>query len=140
MRIETVRQFSVFLPNQTGALRRLAALLAEKGVNVLGIASENGGDSGVVRLALPEDADASALLTAGGFSSVETRAVSVELDDRPGRLLALTEALAAAKVNLTTVYGAATEKGRAARLILAAKSADQILAVLEKLAQESPIR
>ena len=50
------------MPNKPGALTRLAALFAEKGINILGIASEVRDDSGLVRIALENDAAVSAIL------------------------------------------------------------------------------
>ena len=104
MKVEKIKQFSVFMPNKPGALSRLASLFAEKGINVLGIASEVSAESGLVRIALANDADASAILSKAGFSSVETHILSVEVDDQPGEMLKVTEALAAGKINIGAAW------------------------------------
>ena len=52
MKVELIKQFSIFLPNRPGSLARLARLFAEKKVNMLGIASEVRDDSGMVRIAV----------------------------------------------------------------------------------------
>jgi hypothetical protein len=134
MRIETLKQFSVFMPNKPGALSRLAALFAEKGINILGIASEVGDDSGLVRIALDSDADASAILSKAGFSSVETSILSVELDDEPGQLKRVTDALAEGKINITTVYGTSVAGAKTSRVLIAVHGLDKALAILEALA------
>jgi len=134
VKVEKIKQFSVFMPNKPGALSRLAHLFAEKGMNILGIASEVRDDSGLVRIALAHDADASAILSKAGFSSVETSILSVELDDEPGQLLKVSDALAAGKINITTVYGTSVPGAKTARLLIAVQNTDRALTILEELA------
>jgi len=133
MKIEKIRQFSIFMPNKPGALSRLAALFSEKGINILGIASEVRDDSGLVRIALANDVDISPLLSKAGFSSVETSVLSVEVDDQPGQLLRLTAALADARINITTVYGTAVAGAKSARILIAVQNTDKALEVLQGL-------
>ena len=134
MKVQKIKQFSVFMPNKPGALSRLAALFHEKGINILGIASEVRDDSGLVRIALENDAQVSHILSQAGFSSVETSILSVEVDDRPGQLLRVTEALAEGKINITTVYGTSVAGAKTARILIAVQNADKALAVLQELA------
>ncbi len=129
MKVETLKQFSVFLPNRPGALSALAGLLADKGVNILGIASEVRDDSGLVRLAVGPQADVSHILSKAGFASVETTLLSVEVDDRPGALARITKILADGKVNITTVYGTAT-LGHAARILISVQDSERGLKLL----------
>ena len=138
MKVEKIKQFSIFLPNKPGVLSRLAALFAEKHVNILGIASEVRDDSGLVRIALSHDADVSAVLSQAGFSSVETSVISVEVDDQPGQLLRVTAALAEGRINITTVYGTSGGGAKTARILINAQNTDKALAILEALASETP--
>ncbi len=133
MKVEKIKQFSVFMPNKPGALSRLASLFAEKKINVLGIASEVSAESGLVRIALANDADASAILSKAGFSSVETHILSVEVDDQPGEMLKVTEALAAGKINITTVYGTSVPGANTSRLLIAVQNTDKALTIIEDL-------
>jgi hypothetical protein len=131
MKVSTLKQFSVFMPNRPGALSSLAKLFADKDINLIGIASEVRDDSGLVRVAVSSDADVSAILSQGGFSSVETTLLSIELDDKPGELLRLTRILAEAKVNITTVYGTSID-GKSCRILVAVENASRALALIEK--------
>lgn len=133
MKVEKIKQFSVFMPNKPGALSRLARLFAEKGINILGIASEVSAESGLVRIALANDSDASAILSKAGFSSVETHILSVEVDDKPGEMLHVTEALAEGKINITTVYGTSVPGAGTCRLLIAVQNTDKALEILEAL-------
>ena len=138
MKVHKIKQFSVFMPNKPGALTRLAALFSEKGINILGIASEVRDDSGLVRIALENDAEVSSILSSAGFSSVETHILSVEVDDKPGELLRVTAALAEGKINITTVYGTSVEGAKTSRILIAAQSTDRALEILEKLDSGAP--
>jgi hypothetical protein len=126
------------MPNKPGALTRLAALFAEKGINILGIASEVRDDSGLVRIALENDAEVSSILSAAGFSSVETHILSVEVEDKPGELLRVTAALAEGKINITTVYGTSVSGAKSSRILIAAQNTDRALAILEQLGSGAP--
>lgn len=134
MKVEKLKQFSIFMPNRPGALSRLAALFDEKGISILGIASEVRDDSGLVRIALAQDADISALLSKAGFSSVETHVLSVEVGDRPGQLLRVADALAAGKINITTVYGTSSHGAPTARILIAVQNTDRAFEILEAMA------
>jgi hypothetical protein len=130
VKVEVLKQFSVFMPNRPGALSMLARLFSDKGINLLGIASEVRDDSGVVRIAVAQDVDASAILSQGGFSSVETSLLAVDLDDKPGELFRVARMLADGKINITTVYGTAGRNG-ASRVLLAVENVQKALALLE---------
>jgi hypothetical protein len=133
VKVEKIKQFSVFMPNKPGALSRLASLFAEKSINILGIASEVSAESGLVRIALANDSDASAILSKAGFSSVETHILSVEVDDKPGEMLRITDALAEGKINITTVYGTSVPGAGSSRLLIAVQNTDKALSILEAL-------
>ncbi len=137
MKVEKIKQFSVFMPNKPGALSRLVTLFAEKGVNILGIASEVSAESGLVRIALANDSDASSILSKAGFSSVETHILSVELDDQPGQLLRIADGLAQGKINITTVYGTSSPGAATSRILIAVQSIDKALELLEAMALAS---
>jgi hypothetical protein len=129
LNVEVLKQFSVFLPNKPGALSALAGLLADKGINILGIASEVRDDSGLVRLAVGGQADISHILSKAGFASVETTLLSVEVTDRPGELARITKVLSDGKINITTVYGTAI-LGHTARILISVQNADAALKLL----------
>lgn len=137
MKVEKIKQFSVFMPNKPGALSRLVTLFAEKGVNILGIASEVSAESGLVRIALANDSDASSILSKAGFSSVETQILAVELDDQPGQLLRIADALAQGKINITTVYGTSSPGAATSRILIAVQNTDKALELLEAMALAS---
>ena len=119
----------VGMRSHAGVAKTMFTALADKGVNILGIASEVRDDSGLVRLAVGPQADVSHILSKAGFASVETTLLSVEVDDRPGALARITKILADGKVNITTVYGTAT-LGHAARILISVQDSERGLKLL----------
>lgn len=99
---------------------------------MLGIASEVRDDSGMVRIAVDGGTDISPILTQAGFASVETSLISVEVGDRSGELFRVTQALADAKINITTVYGTSVG-GHTSRILINAESAARALEALERI-------
>lgn len=149
MKVQVIKQYSVFMPNKPGALSRLATLIAQEKINILGIASEVRDDSGMVRFAVAEEApnrkpdefsripeaprmNVSDILSKGGFSSVESSLISVEVTDKPGELARLTKELGEGNVNITTVYGTSLA-GRYSRILFAVENTEKARALLESV-------
>jgi len=79
------------------------------------------------------DADVSAILSQGGFSSVETSLLSVELEGAPGELHRIAKTLAEGKINITTVYGSAGHGGGISRILIAVENVQKARSLLESL-------
>lgn len=131
MKISVVKQYSIFLPNRPGALARLAKLFGDAAINIIGIESEVRDDSGMVRVAVDVEADHSAVLSKAGFASVESRLLSIELEDKPGQLAMVTRILAENGVNITNVYGTSLGN-RVSRLLFAVENTDETLKLLQE--------
>ena len=129
MAVKLIRQYTVFIPNVPGALRKFVELFANEGVNIIGIASEIRDDSGVVRIAVDADRKVSHVLTGAGFTTIETYLISLEMPDKPGQLLRLAKVLGENNINITTVYGTSFG-GASGRLLLNVSDTDRALEVL----------
>jgi hypothetical protein len=108
MIIQLIRQYTVFMPNIPGALSHFIKLFADRGINIVGIASEVRDDSGVVRVTIDSKERIGYILTQTGFTSIETLVLSLESTDEPGFLYKVSKILGDAGINITTVYGTAT--------------------------------
>src|SRR5580658_1400014 len=105
MQFELVRQISIALENQPGALHRAAAELARHGVNIQGISVVDSIDQGVVRLRTSDAAKARTVLGAIGLNLIEADIFEFDLSDKPGRLAEVCRALAEGSVNIDYAYG-----------------------------------
>jgi len=113
MHFELVRQVSIALENQPGALHRAVAELARRGVNIEGISVLDSIDQGVVRLCTSDPALTREALGSIGLKLIEADVFEIDLSDKPGRLADLCRALAVGGVNIDYAYG--TSQGSSAR-------------------------
>ena len=111
MAIKVIKQYSVFLMNEPGALKKFAELFVQEKVNIIAISQDVRYDAAVVRIAVKYNEEISHALTKAGFTSVKTDAICLETEDREGIARDIGDALFKQRINITTIYGAATEKG-----------------------------
>lgn len=129
MKVSILKQYSVFMANRPGSLAGLTTLFAHADVNIVGIASEVRDDSGLVRIAVEGEGDTSGILSRAGFASVESRLLSVEAEDTPGKLAEISKRLADSGINITTVYGTALGT-QVSRILIAVENTDDAFKIL----------
>jgi hypothetical protein len=98
-----VRAFIVEMDNVPGSLASVAAAVAERGVNITGIAAAGSGGSGIVGFLADDEAGARAALAGGSFRHHEVEVVTALLDHRPGTLADAASRLAGSGVNVELV-------------------------------------
>lgn len=107
MAISIVKQYSVFLINEPGALKSFAELFVRENVDIIAMAQDVRYDAAVVRLAVEQGQDKgiSHVLTKAGFTSVKTDAICLDMPNRVGILRDIGEVLSNHGINITTIYG-----------------------------------
>lgn len=103
--MEIKKQISIFLKNKPGTLAKVTESFAEKGVNILGFTIVDSIDHAVARMVVSDPAKAVHLLGDAGMLVVESEVVAIKLDNRPGRLMEISRALAKARINIDYAYG-----------------------------------
>ncbi len=119
-----MKEFRFTLPNQPGTLARTAAAFGEAEVNIEGIVGMPGGRR--VSLVVDDEGKARAVLRELGLAFEEMEAWLLDLPNRPGELEKLLERLAAAGVNLDSIYPAVEPN----TVILTADSLDKARKIL----------
>ncbi len=84
MAISIVKQYSVFLINEPGALKNFTELFVRENVDIIAMAQDVRYDAAVVRLAVMHDKGISHVLTKAGFTSVKTDAICLDMPNRGG--------------------------------------------------------
>jgi hypothetical protein len=106
-------QFTVRLKNEPGALARLAAQLADHGIDIRTIAAGGVGTFGCAVLSTNDDPAAREVLQRARYTFVEGEPLRVGVEDRPGALANLTRRLADAGVNILGVVILGRHQGKA---------------------------
>ncbi len=131
MNFKIVNQYTVFLPNIPGALSRFIELFHKENINIIGIASEIRDDSGIVKVSVDTSDKISYILTGAGFTTVESKMISIELPNKPGELLRLTRFLGDNNINITTVYGTTMKEDNVSRVLVNVSDVAKTLKLLE---------
>ncbi len=130
MSIGVVKQYSVFLVNEPGALKNFADLFVKERVNLIAISQDVRFDAAVVRVAVNYNTEISHALTKAGFTSVKTDAICIDTADRVGLAFDIGNVLYKKDINITTIYGACVGNGRT-RFIIVVSDITQALSALE---------
>ena len=104
MHATTMQRIVIMAENRIGAIAQIAGALAEGGVNLNSIATENEGQHGVVIITTDRTDHALAILNEAGFKAVSDEAVLVQLLDQPGALASLAGELTGAGLNIRTFH------------------------------------
>lgn len=130
MPISVIKQYSVFLINEPGALKNFADLFVRENVNIIAISQDVRYDAAVVRIAVKYNEEISHALTKAGFTSVKTDAICIDAPDRIGLARDIGAVLCEKGINITTIYGAAKEGG-GSRWIVVVNDITKALSALE---------
>ena len=108
----SLKQLTVFVKNEQGALVTITELLAEKSVNIRARSIADTEDFGILRLIVSDNDAAYAALTEKGYLIKITEVVGVKIGDAPGKLSNALKVLDDAKINMEYLYAfmARTEK------------------------------
>ncbi len=123
---------AVFAENKPGRIERIAAVLADAGVNIRAITIATTDTFGVVKLLVDDPRRAQAALAAAGLTASLREIVAVVMDDRPGGLRDVARVLAAAGVNVEGAYGFVVEDKRRAVLVVEVERVPEAAGLLAK--------
>ena len=126
-----VEQISVFIENKTGRLSEVTAILSEAGINIRALALADTSDFGVLRLIVDNIELANNVLKENGFTVGRTEVVAAEVEDRPGGLNAILDALMAESINVEYMYAFVKHAGGAAVMIFRFDDPDAAIDVLK---------
>ena len=106
--------FIIDLENRPGSLADTAAALAEKGINITGVAGATSGGTGTIALVTNDESATRSALQGIDCKFREVALVSAALEDKPGMLADAARRLADAGVNIEALFptGMEGEQGR----------------------------
>jgi hypothetical protein len=133
MTVHLQRQLSVALENQPGRLAAISRLLADGGIYIEAVCVIDNVEQGVVRLMTDDPVAARTILEGASCHVVEAEVLTLELTDQLGKLAMISEALAAASINIEYAYASVDHAGARTRLIVKTsrpRQAQEVLAAL----------
>ncbi len=112
------KQLTVLLDNKPGRLNAVTKVLSENKINIRAIAIQDRKDFGVMKVLVNDPIKAEKSLSEKGFACAVKDIVAVAMNDQPGGLYELTQALAANNINISDAYGFVIESSKKAVLCI----------------------
>ena len=112
-----VNQIAVFLENRTGRLLSLSKALSDSGIDLVSLNIADTSDFGIVRMITSDNEKAAKALKEAGFVVKQTELVSIEVDDTPGGLTKVLEALGNSDIDIEYLYSYAKSNSSKASIL-----------------------
>ncbi len=106
-----LNQLSVFLENKPGRLSHPCKVLADAGVNILTLSLADTDQFGIMRLIVQDWEAAKAALTDAGCVVNVTPVTAIEVEDRPGGLESVLQAIEQVGINVEYMYALTFRRG-----------------------------
>lgn len=127
-----IEQISIFLENRAGRLAEVTSTLAQAGINIRALSLADTSDFGILRMIVCDPGQAQKVLKAKGFTVGCTSVVGVRVEDHPGGLDTILQALTKSGINVEYMYAFVTKSGTAASMLFRFDKLDEAMDVLEK--------
>lgn len=114
-----VKELTVKIRNERGALADLCTKLAEKAVNIVGLMAPDQPGMAPVRVVVNRPEDAKKIFDSMGLKYTEQEVLDVRLTDKPGALGKITRKLAENGVDIRYAYATILKGAGKANIILA---------------------
>ena len=127
-----IKQLSLFLENQPGALSRPMRLLARAKINIVTLSIAEANQFGILRLILHDWERAKKLLEKNGLVVRVTDMVAVEVADQPGGLSKILDVVEKAGLNVEFMYAFTEKRGGKAILVFRFDDPDSAIGILRQ--------
>jgi hypothetical protein len=119
-------EIRIFVENKPGKLSRVAELLGGAKIDILAMDLADDGQFGVIKILTAEPERTYDILKGAGMTVALNKVAAIEIPDRPGGLLNLSEALSKAGLNVTDAYGCILERGKRAVFVVKGENLEAI--------------
>jgi hypothetical protein len=120
-----VKQLTISLENQPGALARAAQVLADAKVNVVALLGSTSGTQGSMQVVVDNVNKAKKALGGAGLSYTEGTLEQFELANKPGALAELAGKLAKKGINIDCAYATVHKSTKKAVVVLGTSKAGE---------------
>ena len=127
----TIHQLSLFLENRSGAINEICQALKENNISIRTLSLADTEQFGILRLLVKEWEKARDILSTAGFVVRETNVTALTVEDRPGGLADILDALAKHGVNVEYMYAFTFGEGNKAIMVFRFADHEKAIAALE---------
>lgn len=127
-----VEQISVFLENKSGRLAEVSHVLSSAGVNIRALSLADTSDFGILRIIVSDTEKAKKVLKDNGFTVGKTEVLAVEVEDRPGGLSKILNAMKNAGINVEYMYAMVQKSSGKAIIIFRFDEIEKAMDVLNR--------
>ena len=99
-----IRQLSIFAENKKGAMHQVTQALADAGINMNTLVTNDSAEFGIIRMLVSDTDAAMACMKAAGYLCHVDTVAAAEIGDECGSLNALLEILDRGNINLDYLY------------------------------------
>lgn len=126
-----MKQVSIFAENKKGALHKILSALSAAGVNIAGFVTNDSAEFGIIRMVTSDVDKAEDLLEKSGYLYKVSDVLGVEIEDEPGALNALLEALLHMNINVDYLYISYNRENAKPIMVLQVPSLTEVASSLE---------
>ena len=99
-----LNQVSLFTENQEGGLYRITSVLKDANINIYTMLANDSAEFGIVRLIVNDGSRALEALKAAGYQCRWDKVIAVMMEDTPGYLHGILQAIHDANININYLY------------------------------------
>ncbi len=126
------KEITLKIGNNIGVLHEVSKIVAEKGVNIIGVNGAVCENVAVLRIATDDNVRAMDELREHRYNPEETSAVFVELPNNPGILRRLADRLARAEIDIRHISATAPLSQEKCLIVLSTSDDQEAVVVLNK--------
>jgi hypothetical protein len=130
LRTRPAKEVVVRMPNEIGALNRLAGAIADKGIDIVAVSAWVEGARAVIHLVTDDSVRVMDIVRAGGYDAREADVLVTEVPHKPGMLHRIAETLAREEIDIHHLYATAGSVQDQCVVVLATANNDRAMVLL----------
>lgn len=130
--VAMAKEVVVTLPNKVGLLANMSKILADRGINVEGVAGYAVNGEAKLMFLADDTLRAKEALQGGGYKSIkEHDVIVIDLENKPGALKGMTAKLAADNIDIAYAYGTVCSGSCPAKLVISTSDNEKAAVILK---------
>lgn len=121
-----LRQVSIYAENKKGTFREITKIMRNNEINILGSVTNDSAEYGIVRMVVSDPDKCIQVLKNAGYICKTTQVLGIEIEDKPGALNDLLNALYESNINVDYLYLSYTRESGKPIMVLHTESVEEV--------------